>query len=500
MADTSGPLTGCPLSVEQCHRLVARKVVRLALSAACSRLGLSDSGLQPFGTHNEVHIGLSTNTLSSLMEVEEGGGEGRREREKEDNGEGGKRRNYLTAKTGSTVSESRVTFELPQLANSVKFASDDERPTLRQGVVGGTQQRHNSMKMSGVDEQEVRTLAKKLVRAVLRMACKQWESFNRRSSIEYLIASTKRMRIGGSPTPPLPVAESPTSELERPALDRSCTSSQPSSVGGKKRSRSESHDVFFMKELERFRESHLGQQKEELNNSFLSVSCCQRGASKETGDALLHTTFFPRQGKSSPEPSIGALASDIGRMSIAETTSESECGDEDKDTDEYLILSAVTKSLDLDIDNPRADYPQTVRPSLLARASKYYSDGSIEGCEHVSLPRRVDCPTVPQTMTSCSSKPRSQAAPCVPNMDLFVIVHSYPKPGRCQKFLCNNTNELNLLYHCWLYPDIPCDPSVTVTDQVEMGIFCPQGVQPVHLDLVDGGIAFLYLDRRLVYT
>lgn len=499
MDHINGSLTGCSLSVEQHHRLIAREVVRSALSAACSRLELNAGGLQLFSGCSEVEVGLRINNLSNSMEVEGGGEEGRRdaEKEEEDYMEGGKWRGpmekYLTPKKGSSVGESRVTFELPHLANAVKFASDEESPSLRRRVLTGSWG-HSNTEMVNVDEQEVRSLAKKLVRAVLRAACKQWESLDRRSSIEYLIASTKRMRIGGSPTPPLLVVESPTSEKApgpQPAVDHDDISSMLSSRGRKKRGRSESHDVFFMKELERFRESHLGQQKEELNNFCLSASSCRRVASKGKSDSYVHPTRL------SPKPSIGDLTSTIERMSIAD---EADCGDED----EYLIISAVTKNLDLDTDDQRAHYSpeyQNVPPSSPGQASKYSTDSNIEGNGCVSLPRRVHYARleVPQNLTSHSSKPTRQAATYVQNMDLFIIIHSYPKPGQCQKFLCNNTNELNLIYHCWLYPDIPFDPSVTVTDKVEMGIFCPQGVQPVHLDLVDGGIPFLYLDKRWVY-
>ena len=86
----------------------------------------------------------------------------------------------------------------------------------------------------------------------------------------------------------------------------------------------------------------------------------------------------------------------------------------------------------------------------------------------------------------------------VPEMDYFIILHTHPPPGLCQKFLCENTNEVNLLFHCWLYPNVPCEPAVVCSQQLEMGIFQPRGVAPVHQDLQDAGIAFYHLQPRSV--
>lgn len=85
----------------------------------------------------------------------------------------------------------------------------------------------------------------------------------------------------------------------------------------------------------------------------------------------------------------------------------------------------------------------------------------------------------------------------LPNLDYFITVHSHTPPGLCQKFLCSNTNEVNLVYHCWVYPNVPIDPSLSVVEQVEMGVFLPSaGVLPVHQDLQDAGIAFNHLEPR----
>ena len=75
-------------------------------------------------------------------------------------------------------------------------------------------------------------------------------------------------------------------------------------------------------------------------------------------------------------------------------------------------------------------------------------------------------------------------------VDFYFIIHSQPIPGLCQKFLCDNMDEVNLVFHCWLFQEAPFDPEETFIDQIDMGIFEPQGVQPVHQDLLDSGIEF----------
>ena len=75
-------------------------------------------------------------------------------------------------------------------------------------------------------------------------------------------------------------------------------------------------------------------------------------------------------------------------------------------------------------------------------------------------------------------------------IDLYFIIHTQPIPGLCQKFVCDNMDEINLVFHCWLFQEAPYDLEETFIDQLDMGIFEPHGVKPVHLDLVDSGIEF----------
>jgi len=82
------------------------------------------------------------------------------------------------------------------------------------------------------------------------------------------------------------------------------------------------------------------------------------------------------------------------------------------------------------------------------------------------------------------------------SVDFYFIIHTHPVPSPCQKFMCNNTNEINLVYHCWLFKDAPYDLEENFTDQLNMGVFEPHGVQPVHQNLLDAGIEFGGISER----
>ena len=82
-------------------------------------------------------------------------------------------------------------------------------------------------------------------------------------------------------------------------------------------------------------------------------------------------------------------------------------------------------------------------------------------------------------------------------VDFYFIVHTQPVPSLCQKFLCENMDEINMIFHCWLFQEASCDPEETFIDQLDMGIFEPQGVIPVHQDLLDSGVEFGATSPRL---
>ena len=82
------------------------------------------------------------------------------------------------------------------------------------------------------------------------------------------------------------------------------------------------------------------------------------------------------------------------------------------------------------------------------------------------------------------------------SVDLYFIIHTRPIPSPCQKFKCDNTDEINLVYHCWLFKDVPYDLEEIFTDQLSMGVFEPHGVQPVHQNLLDAGVEFGGISER----
>ena len=379
---------------------------------------------------------------------------------------------------------------------------------------------------------------------------------NRRSSIDYLIASTKRLKIA-SPPPPLTVPEESTEYeegegvpiLQLPAEAVGRGGPSPIDDGGwrKKRNRSQSHDTMMMKELEQFRAAQLGLgQQERTERQFAkprrvtpwerdSISSHGRG-----GSPHLH-----------PLEAVDSLISNIQQLSIAEMQSESGAEDGCSSSEEYNILSPITKP---SASVSGSDSELSLSPMPPPNSPTVLLPGKEVGWRPLSplvrqtvvspvppLLKSFDCHLIPQPVTSrfeelttCTSpefqehltappnlldqselsrsaradgvmlgghsSPAGRSSlfpePSTPGLDYYFIVHSCPPPGLCQKFLCCNTDEVNLVYHCWLYPDAPCDPTFSTTRMLSMGVFSPQGVAPVHQNLQDAGVAFHRLHPR----
>ena len=375
------------------------------------------------------------------------------------------------------------------------------------------------------EDDVLRKMAKKVVKKALHLACKHWESMNRRSSIDYLVASTKRLKIA-SPSPPPTLPEEQFEQIDGADLPSSWTGSEvPSSSPdrgtghGKKRNRSESHDVMMMKELERFRRAH---QEERV------FAKPRRTAGRGSG---------PKRGghppQLQPQESLGDLISDIHRLSIQRMESESE--DCYSSEDDYTVLSGVTNpaiarsnsngsastspmpppnsptSLQVmrtGINRSPSPLLHTFLPSALREIARYSpsSDEENTTCTSPEFQQRISSShSMEESPTATSLSPHTQDPILliprdtpVPQMDYYIVLHTHPPPGLCQKFVCGNTNEVNLIYHCWLFPDVPFDPEVICSEQLEMGVFQPRGVNPVHLDLKDAGVAFNQLQPRSV--
>ena len=396
-------------------------------------------------------------------------------------------------------------------------------------------------RVAGGEEEELRVVAKKLVMKALHMAVKEMESLYRRSSIEYLIASTKRIKIEESPSPPpalFKIAEEEhdglnftDGKIPNPFSDRrQNTSSERSPTPehlllrrlGKKRGRSGSHEVSAMREFAETtsRRSKVVRKiinfKERIMSGFQPPQSA--GSSGGSGGVKSPTKSNDDSSSQSGDESMSltSLVSNLSRMTIGpppESDTESEAA---SNVDEsFTILNAVTVSEDpLAGLRDREEALMSVRRFPFQEPttySQYQRSNHFLGAAvpFSSVTSSHNAPPSPLAVQSTSASttllangltaqsPMQDTA--VPNMDLFVIIHSKPTPGECQKFLCNNTNEVNLMYHCWMYPDAPFDPSLSISEKLEMGIFEPSYVGPVHLDLLDAGIAFYFLEERYTY-
>jgi len=84
------------------------------------------------------------------------------------------------------------------------------------------------------------------------------------------------------------------------------------------------------------------------------------------------------------------------------------------------------------------------------------------------------------------------------SIEFYISIHPAPAPAMCQHFLCSNTNELNMMYHAWVFPNVEFNDHLVVLTELSMGLFEVSGIKPVHLDLVDGGIPFESTMKRTV--
>ena len=336
-----------------------------------------------------------------------------------------------------------------------------------------------------INDDVIRRAAKKLVRKVLHVACFRTEG--RRSSIEmeYLTSNTKKLKINDdNTTPPLspelaPPLAPPTDYSFSPPLSTSSSLLFDSGImmSSPYHSSSDCDQTLSRQEEESLRKLGKRRQRSESHDA---------GLLREGGINGKFQPFLPRvysepviieEHEITPLPTPTAplttplsinnggmdkLTNLIVDMSISEDRpckDDYNDGDNDSD-DDYIIIEAITKMVDISPDGS---------PPIQS-----HSRDSIPGTDY----------SIPVTNHS------------VPGMDYYVMVHPSPPPGVCQKFLCNNYNEVNVLYHSWLFGDVAYDPSITLLESVSMGLFDTVGIAPVHLDLKDAGIAFGYLEER----
>lgn len=338
----------------------------------------------------------------------------------------------------------------PRLGSAISLGSSDD-PSSSSGISFNDYvqfvQRPACQYSGESYEEELRIVAKKLVNKALHIACKTVESLYRRSSIEYLVASTKRMKISSSPSPPPLALSSDQPNPFQIGVGRSYRSPSPEARRlGAKRQRSGSHDIAML--------SNQTEPKKLIIATRAMADTDPRQIIKARHATPPH---YPM--------------SSVSHISIAE---ESESESEHLESEE--LVESEPEHLEL----------EQLEPENL----EVESDDDYTILEAVENRASAEIPSV--VISRAPSDP-------ILDMDLYVIVHSYPPPSPCQKFLCANTDEVNMMYHCWLYRDCPFPPAHTLNQQLDMGIFCPQEVGPVHLDLQDAGIPFHFLDERCVY-
>lgn len=504
-------------------RAIARELVKFSLASALTKLGLTTT--HTLSGNIQVELSQQLN-ISSWQKHPQCGFEGtaftsyERQVCNQD-----KRPSVVSLNSLSSMESEEPETSVLTSSRMLKTLSIQVEGTVIEEVEFEDEWREEEERR--VEEDVLQLAAKKIVKKALHLACKKWESVNRRSSIDYLIASTKRLKIASpSPPPTLPEEEKVLYEYGvaasiRPPTGWDTSSPIPDASHGKKRSRSESHDIMMMKELEVFRKTQmmLGQN---VGERVIAKPC--RTAARGGGGKDRDSAFKRDSSPFHQQESMGDLISDIHRLCIQKADSESEecCSSEE----DYTLLSGVTKPATSDSDTaspiPPPNSPtslqvhrgglnrcpspllQNMLPSALKQIPRWesYAGSSVDE-EHVTC-------TSPEFQQKFSTMGVATASPSrdpfliipkdspVPDMDYYIIVHTRPPPGLCQKFLCGNTNEVNLLYHCWLYPDIPCDSTVVCSEHLSMGVFQPRGVTPVHQDLQDAGVAFCTLQPRSV--
>ncbi len=360
-------------------------------------------------------------------------------------------------------------------------------------IVSDIEEIENDISDYNNEDELFRKLAQKLVRKIIHAAYTRLDPLSREDSIDELVTNTKRLKITFSPsyTPPLEPVEikEPSCQLElavnKIANERGSISPnqlsapnsglfsigtqegciEDSSNNRKKRQRSASHEANMEKDMDKIRYKF----KSKLQ---ISIDCeeCDIQVKPSIEEPL--TTNQWR--------SVTDIITDIRKLSIMEVE-EQDKDEEDKDEEDdsnYTILEAVTKPT----ITPFPDVQITMEDSNINCAQDTSST------EHFLSSFPVS-PTIPQVFTHSS---------VVDDLDYYIVIHSFPPTSQCQKFLCNNENEVNLMFHCWLFKDMPYDPTISATEQMDMGVFEPEGVSPIHLDLVDSGVSFYYMEPRSV--
>lgn len=89
-------------------------------------------------------------------------------------------------------------------------------------------------------------------------------------------------------------------------------------------------------------------------------------------------------------------------------------------------------------------------------------------------------------------------------LHVYYVIHCAPVLQPCQKFLCDNMNEVNLMLHLWTNEGKLFDEELVANDSVPCGVWpvrdgkAMMGIQPIHQDLKDAGVRFGRFEERSV--
>jgi hypothetical protein len=383
--------------------------------------------------------------------------------------------------SGSTVTGS-VAMETELRCSQVRFVN----PMVRSPAMMSSSPREDDGSMDAT----MRSLVRSLVLKCISAACHVMAPDPRRDSLENLISSTKRMRIS-SPSPSN--EDSPLlNTVSSPLAERSVT---PESMRmqklRKKRGRSESHEVNSLTDYNM------------ITRHFRNmVTAEKKGAGlggRDEGDNNSMT--------------LGSLVEHLGMMTIDEDKSDTDSEEvvsptataPTSSTYEFTAPPTASPTTHQDVPSSAPSLSSSAMPSPFAVLSNDtpspFATLSNATPSPFAVPPNLTTPSLlmalPNTTPPHMADLRRTAnIGSVPDMDLYAIIHSCPPRGVCQKFLCSNCNEVNLVYHCWLFGEAPFDPNVTLSDQLAVGVFDYSGVQPVHLELQDAGVPFDYLEDR----
>ena len=340
------------------------------------------------------------------------------------------------------------------------------------------------------DLHALRRLAQNIVMNALRQACKILETSARSSSVLYLTANSKRLKVRRSPSPLKEAQEEEEEEV------------------------SSSHSPMENHVIPPWTLDHQTMAATRLDTSCICDSHSVCGACPADRASSPSVDRYRKRSRSHSQDAHAMSELDAFRMQKGITgarVQSGELGEEMPFDAHFNVLNGVTSSLYLGLENNGLGLgTNRSQHGLGTNRSQHGLGTMINSLEKMSItePWSDSIPTAGGSHRSMEDGQVQQVKKranywnclgdscCLPGIDLFVIIHTYPPPSICQKFLCDKENEVNLMYHFWLFPCAPLDDSFVRQEVLEMGVFEPHGVAPVHQDLKDGGVAFHYVEGR----